>query len=115
MTPEMLGPLIPMVTTFIVFAVPVSIVFITKYFKLKNRELDIEAELQKKWGEDNRRQLEARVASLENAVNAVLQIVAPRAPQPTSHDQLAQLSQVAEAPPQGGGQFLAPPGTRERG
>jgi hypothetical protein len=117
MEPALARALIPVGTTLIVFAMPVAIVFITRYFKLKNRELDVEAEIQKRWTEESRRQLEARVASLENAVSAVLQIVAPRQvaqpPQGAAAAQ-AQLAQVAEPPPSPGGAQLAAP-LRERG
>ena len=86
--------LMPVLATLIVFAMPVAIVFITRYFKLKHHELDIEAELQKKWTEESRRQTEARLASLENAMQAVLQIVAPRAP-PT---EAAKMAAAGEPP-----------------
>lgn len=115
MTPEMLERLIPIVSVLAVFGMPVAIVFMTKYFKLRNRELEVEADLQKKWTEESRRQLEARVASLENAVNAVLQIVAPRSQQPTQ-EQLARMAQLAEGPPQATPDTAAAAtGQRERG
>ena len=119
MTEAMIAPLIPMVVTLITLGMPVAIVFIVKYFKLKHRELDLDAEHQKKWTEEQRRQLEHRVASLENAMQTVLQIATrlPAAPQlglgaTVTPQQLLQAG--AEGPP------LAPPGLglpaqRERG
>ena len=41
------GRRIPMVVTFITLGMPVAIVFIVKYFALKHRELDLDAEHQK--------------------------------------------------------------------
>ena len=114
MNSEMLVSLIPIVAILATFGFPPAIVFIVKYFKLKNRELDIEAELQKKWGEDNRRQLEARVASLETAVSAMLQIVVPRPQTQQAPSQLEQLARVAEGPPPAGDAAALPPGQRER-
>ena len=48
MNSEMLANMIPIVAILATFGFPPAIVFIIKYFKLKHRELDIEAELQKK-------------------------------------------------------------------
>ena len=126
MNPEMLAPLIPMVATLIVFGMPVAIVFINRYFKLKNRELELDAEHQKKWTEEQRRQLEARVQNLEVAMQATLQTLAsrgplaqpamPAAPQgipplPTAAQQFAQ---VADGPPQSAPADPGQPGRRER-
>ena len=119
MNPMTLEPLIPILTTLIALGMPVAIVFIVKYFTLKHRELDLDAEHQKKWTEEQRRQLEHRVASLENAMQTVLQIATrlPAAPPlglgaMVTPQQLVQAG--AEGPP------LAPPGQafpaqRERG
>lgn len=114
MNAAMLEAIVPIAAMLTFFGMPVAIVFINKYFKLKHRELDVEAELQKKFTEEHRRQMEARLAGLENAMQAVLQIVAPRVP-PASQTEAQQLSAVAEPPPLGAVEPSPAPGQRERG
>src|SRR5882762_5608887 len=99
MNAAMLEAIAPIAAMLAVFGMPVAIVFINKYFKLKHRELDVEAELQKKFTEEQRRQMEARLAGLENAMQAVLQIVAPRVPPAQAQSDAQQLAGVAEPPP----------------
>jgi hypothetical protein len=112
MEPAAIKALMPVLATLIVFGMPVAIVFVNRYFKLKHRELELEADLQAKWTEESRRQLEARVAQLEGTMGAVLQLVAPRGPA-NVQAQASQLLAVAEPPPDA----LAPAalGQRERG
>ena len=110
--------MIPIISVLAVFGMPVAIIFVSKYFKLKNRELEVDAEIQKKFTEESRRNLEQRVTQLEGAMQMVLQVVSGRAPQQpqATAQQLAQLAQVAEAPPRpqpAPGQAAA--GSRERG
>jgi len=121
MNEAMLAPLIPMVVTLITLGMPVAIVFIVKWFKLKNRELELDADHQRKWTEEQRRQLEQRVASLETAMQATLQIIAPRVPTapppqgiPPLPTHAQQFAQVAEAPPLPSPGDPGLPGRRER-
>jgi hypothetical protein len=63
--------LIPIVSCLVVFGMPVAIVFINKHFKLKNRELELDAELHGKELEMRLRSLEARQAAIESALGAI--------------------------------------------
>ena len=109
-----------MVVTLITLGMPVAIVFIVKWFKLKNRELELDSEHQKKWTEEQRRQLEQRVQALETAMQATLQIIAPRVPAPAPQGipplptQAQQFAQVAEGPPLAAPGDPGLPGRRER-
>jgi hypothetical protein len=61
---EMLVPIIAILTT---FGFPVALVFTFKWFKLKEKELQLEAEMRKTAGEA----LEARVQRLESVILAL--------------------------------------------
>src|SRR6266851_5344878 len=67
MSSEMLAALIPIVSVLAVFGFPVAIVFVIKYFKLKERELALEAESRDR---SQRQQLaiEQRVERLEGVL-----------------------------------------------
>ena len=52
-------------------AIPISLVFITKHFKLKTREMELERELHGKETESRLRTLEARQAAFESALTAI--------------------------------------------
>jgi len=78
----------------VVFGTPVAIVFIHRYFKFRDRELEMEKELHGRFTEKQRKSLEARVSSLETSAQAILQIVAHR---PAL--EAAKMAAVAEAPP----------------
>ena len=56
-------------------AMPIAIVFMSKHFKLKHRELDLRAELQGREAETRLRALESRQAGLEQAVGALMSSV----------------------------------------
>jgi len=116
MDPVTIKALIPIVSVLAVFGAPVALVFVSRYFKLKHRELEIDAEIQKKFTEEARRGLEARVTSLESAMQMVLQVVGRGAQQQQAAQAqpLSQLAQVAEPPPDRPASQPAP-GTRERG
>jgi hypothetical protein len=63
--------LAPAIAAITVFAMPVAIVWINKYFKLKNRELELEAELHSKEVEMRLKSLEARQAAIESALGVI--------------------------------------------
>ena len=64
MTPEMLQVFIPIVAILVVFGFPVALIFTLKWFKLKDKELQLEAEMRKTSGQA----LEARVQRLESVI-----------------------------------------------
>ena len=67
MTADMLQMLIPLVAIVTTFTFPVALVFTFKWFKLKERELQIDAELRKTSGQA----LESRVQRLESIILAL--------------------------------------------
>jgi hypothetical protein len=67
MTEGMLQMLIPIVAIIVTFGFPVALVFIWKWFKLKDKELQIEAEMRRSSGQA----LEARVQRLESVILAL--------------------------------------------
>jgi len=64
MTPEMLQVFIPIVAILVVFGFPVALIFTLKWFKLKDKELQLESEMRKTSGQA----LEARVQRLESVI-----------------------------------------------
>ena len=67
MNVAMLEVLIPIVAIVVTFGFPVALVFTLKWFKLKERELQIDAELRKTAGQA----LESRVQRLESVLLAL--------------------------------------------
>ena len=67
MSSDMIAALIPIVSVLAVFGFPVAIIFVIKYFKLKERELALEADSREK---SQRQQLaiEQRVQRLEDVL-----------------------------------------------
>ena len=59
--------LIPIAVTAIVFGMPVALVFMNKFFKLKEKELALEAEAQR-WAERQYSALDSRVQRLESVL-----------------------------------------------
>lgn len=79
MNEGMLQMLIPIVAIVVTFGFPVALVFTLKWFKLKDKELQIDAELRKTAGQA----LEARVQRLESVLmtlDADLRARIPAAP-----------------------------------
>lgn len=67
MTSAMMEALIPVVAIITTFSFPVALVFTFKWFKLKERELQVDAELRKTSGQA----LESRVQRLESIILAL--------------------------------------------
>ncbi len=67
MSADMLQMLIPIVAILAVFGMPVCLVYVWKFFKLKERELTIDAELRRSSGQA----LEQRVQRLESVILAL--------------------------------------------
>src|SRR3954468_22025133 len=71
MDPAIVERLIPIVAIIFTFGMPVGIIWTVKYFKLKHRELDLEAQLHGKELELRLRTLEVRQAAVETALTAI--------------------------------------------
>jgi flagellar basal body-associated protein FliL len=103
MTESMVFALIPIVSVLAVFGLPVAIVFMVKYFKLKERELAMEVDTRHKSQqqqlamEERVRHLEDVLLNLDHDVRARLGIGQPGAP-------LASRPDLLEAPPEAGEQ-----------
>jgi len=67
MNAEMLQIFIPIVAILAVFGFPVAMVFVWKWFKLKDKELQLDAEMRK----TSNQALEARVQRLESVILAL--------------------------------------------
>jgi hypothetical protein len=67
MSSEMIAALIPIVSVLAVFGFPVAIVFVIKYFKLKERELAVEMESRQR-SERQQLAIEQRVERLEEVL-----------------------------------------------
>jgi hypothetical protein len=68
MDSELVRQFIPMVAIVMTFGLPAGIVFITKYFAFKHRELEAELEARKMLSERDRVELEKRIERLESVV-----------------------------------------------
>lgn len=66
--PAVLEQMIPLVGILASLGLPVALLYIYKYFKLRNRELDAEIESRRFWSETERARFEARVDRLETAL-----------------------------------------------
>ncbi len=67
MTPAMAEAIIPVVALLVTFGCPVALVFVWKWFKLKDRELTVDAEIRRTSGAA----LEQRVQRLESIILAL--------------------------------------------
>src|SRR3954463_15175767 len=63
--------LVPSIAILATFGMPVAIIWLVKHFKLRNRELDLEAQLHGKELELRLKTLEARQAAIETALTAI--------------------------------------------
>ena len=108
MTENMVFALIPIVSVLAVFGLPVAIVFMIKYFRLKERELAIEVEgrqrsQQQQFALEERvRRLEDVLVNLDHDVRARLGIEQPGAPAASRQDLLEAPASVGEERAAGG-------------
>lgn len=65
---ELVGPAIAML---VVGLVPISIVFMNRYFKLKTREMELDAELHGREMDLRLRAMEARQGAIESGITAL--------------------------------------------
>ena len=63
--------LVPSIAILATFGMPVAIIWVVKHFKLRNRELDLEAQLHGKELELRLKTLEARQAAIETALTTI--------------------------------------------
>jgi hypothetical protein len=113
MNSQMLEALIPIVAVLATFGFPVAIVFVLKYFKLKERELAIDVEARQKTQqqqfaiEERVRRLEEVLINLDHDVRARLGLGQPGAP-------LASRADLLEGPAGASDQGTAAGPTREK-
>jgi len=91
MDAHLANALIPIIAILATFGCPVALVFVFKWFKLKDRELQLDAELRKDAGAA----LEARVQRLESIL---LQIEPHLVPPQAGDANRARLEEPAERP-----------------
>jgi hypothetical protein len=83
--------LVPVLGALICLGMPVALVFTLKHFKLRHRELELEAELHGRQTQTRLAAIEARLGTLETALGALV-----RGPVPAA---LPDRRSLLEAPP----------------
>jgi hypothetical protein len=84
MNAAMLELLIPIIAILTTFGFPVALVFTFKWFKLKEKELQLEAEMRKTSGqalESRVQRLESVILALDAELRAKLNMAAPASPE----------------------------------
>jgi hypothetical protein len=86
---EVLGPFLGVLAC---GAIPVTLVFLTKHFKLRTRELELEAELHGRDSQARLQAMETRLSGMEGALGSLVQAVSRRQElmQPPDAPQLPQ-------------------------
>jgi hypothetical protein len=72
---EVLGPFLGVLAC---GAIPITLVFLTKHFKLRTRELELEAELHGRDSQARLQALETRLAGMEAALGSLVQGISRR-------------------------------------
>ncbi|MFL5311547.1 MAG: hypothetical protein ACJ79H_13935 [Myxococcales bacterium] len=90
--------LAPVLVALISFGLPAFIVYTVKHFKLRHRELELEAELHGKQTQARLAAIEARLGTLETALGALVRGPVPAALQDRRSLLEARSSSSAEAP-----------------
>ena len=72
---EVIGPAIAVMAF---SAIPIALVYITKHFKLRTRELELEAELHTRDSQARLQAMETRLAALEGALGSLVQAISGR-------------------------------------
>jgi len=88
---EVLGPFLGLLA---LGAIPVTLMFLTKHFKLRTRELELEAELHGRDSQARLQAMETRLSALEGALTSIVQTISRRHElmQPPDAPQLTQES-----------------------
>ena len=86
---EILGPFLGVLAC---GAIPVTLIFISKHFKLRTRELELEAELHGRDSQARLQALETRLSAMEGALGSLVQTISRRQElmQPPDAPQLTQ-------------------------
>jgi len=86
---EILGPFLGVLA---LGAIPITLIFISKHFKLRTRELELEAELHGRDSQARLQALETRVSAMEGALGSLVQVISRRQElmQPPEAPQIAQ-------------------------
>jgi hypothetical protein len=86
---EILGPFLGVLA---LGAVPITLIFIAKHFKLRTRELELEAELHGRDSQARLQALETRLSAMEGALGSLVQVISRRQElmQPPEAPQIAQ-------------------------
>ena len=109
-SPELIGGVIAVVSVLAVFGFPVGLVFVLKYFKLKERELALDVEARQKSQqqqfaiEERVRRLEDVLVNLDHDVRARLGLGQPGASLPSRPDLLDAPAGVGDQGSSGAGQ-----------
>jgi hypothetical protein len=90
---EVVGPFLALLAC---GAVPVSLVFLSKHFKLRTRELELEAELHGRDSQARLQALETRLAAMEGALGSLVQTLSRR--ELMQPPDAAQAPQLTDAP-----------------
>ena len=72
---EVLGPFLGLLA---LGAIPVTLMFLTKHFKLRTRELELEAELHGRDSQARLQAMETRLSALEGALTSIVQTISRR-------------------------------------
>lgn len=72
---DVLGPFLGVLA---VGSIPVALVFIVKHFKLRTREIELEAELHGRDSQARLQALETRLAAMEGALGSLVQTLSRR-------------------------------------
>ncbi|HET9754232.1 MAG TPA: hypothetical protein VFP52_14765 [Myxococcales bacterium] len=91
--PEIIGPTVAVV---VFGAIPVILVYMSKHFKLRTRELELEAELHGRDSQARLQAMETRLSALEGALGSVVQALSrrPDLMQPPDAPQIAESADV---------------------
>ncbi|HEY2031836.1 MAG TPA: hypothetical protein VGH20_21745 [Myxococcales bacterium] len=85
---EVLGPFLGVLAC---GAIPVTLVFLTKHFKLRTRELELEAELHGRASQARLQALETRLSAMEGALGSIAQGLGHRHELPAEAPEVARL------------------------
>jgi hypothetical protein len=72
---EILGPLLGLLAC---GAIPITLVFMSKHFKLRTRELELEAELHGRNSQARLQAMETRISAMEGALSSLVQAISGR-------------------------------------
>jgi hypothetical protein len=104
MNAAMLELLIPIIAILVTFGFPVALVFTLKWFKLKDKELQLEADMRKTSGQA----LESRVQRLESIILALDADLRAKLASPAQHGDLFEAPATGEESSQTGALLEAP-------